>query len=94
MIDRDKVTSVLTKRFPSAGPADIAAAANAIVGLAHEYTPVAPASVTRFNCAGPKSSYTERDLLSGQLRVFVRTNGHEPELKKPLARPAIAGRGR
>jgi hypothetical protein len=36
MIDREKVLAVLAKRFPGASPQDVAAAANAIVGLDDE----------------------------------------------------------
>jgi hypothetical protein len=45
MIDREKVVTVLRKRFPTAGIQEIAAAANAIVGLGDEWeevTPLAP----------------------------------------------------
>lgn len=41
MIDREKVIAVLRRRFPTAAPTDIAAAANAIVGLDDEWQPVA-----------------------------------------------------
>jgi len=37
MADREKVLAVLRKRFPSAPPEDMAAAANAIVGLGAEW---------------------------------------------------------
>jgi hypothetical protein len=37
MIDREKVIAVLRRRFPGAGPDQIAAAANAIVGLGEEW---------------------------------------------------------
>lgn len=40
MIDREKVLSVLAKRFPGASPQDVAAAANAIVGLEDEWEEV------------------------------------------------------
>jgi hypothetical protein len=33
MVDREKVLAVLTRRFPGAHPDQLAAAANAIVGL-------------------------------------------------------------
>jgi hypothetical protein len=72
MIDREKVTNVLSRRFPTASPGDIAAAANAIVGLAHEYEPVAPESVGRFECAARQTRYTMKDLTSGRVRLFAR----------------------
>ena len=37
MIDREKVLAVLRKRFPGAAPDQVAAAANAIVGLGEEW---------------------------------------------------------
>jgi hypothetical protein len=37
MIDREKVLTVLRRRFPGATPSDLAAAANAIVGLPDEW---------------------------------------------------------
>jgi len=40
MVDREKVLAVLAKRFPSAPTPDIAAAANAIVGLEHDWEEV------------------------------------------------------
>ena len=40
MIDREKVLAVLAKRFPGASPQDVAAAANAIVGLDDEWEEV------------------------------------------------------
>jgi len=40
MIDREKVLTVLRRRFPGAPAADLAAAANAIVGLPDEWEDV------------------------------------------------------
>ena len=40
MIDREKVLAVLTKRFPGAPGDQVAAAANAIVGLEEEWEEV------------------------------------------------------
>ncbi|HTG98735.1 MAG TPA: hypothetical protein VL882_00630 [Vicinamibacterales bacterium] len=40
MIDREKVLAVLNKRFPEAGRENVAAAANAIVGLEDEWEEV------------------------------------------------------
>lgn len=37
MIDREKVLAVLHRRFPGAAPEQVAAAANAIVGLEDEF---------------------------------------------------------
>jgi hypothetical protein len=40
MVDREKVLAVLKKRFPGARPDEVAAAANAIVGLEDEWEEV------------------------------------------------------
>ena len=40
MVDREKVLAVLTRRFPGAGAEQIAATANAIVGLSDEWEDV------------------------------------------------------
>jgi hypothetical protein len=40
MLDREKVMAILTKRFPGASADQIAAAANAIVGLREEWREV------------------------------------------------------
>jgi hypothetical protein len=40
MIDREKVLAVLLKRFPGSTPEQVAAAANAIVGLEDEWVDV------------------------------------------------------
>jgi hypothetical protein len=40
MLDREKVLAVLAKRFPGASPEQMAAAANAIVGLEDEWEEV------------------------------------------------------
>lgn len=41
MVDREKVVTVLRKRFPGAPVEEVAAAANAIVGLTDEWEDVA-----------------------------------------------------
>jgi len=63
MIDRQKVETILRNRFRSASWADIAAAANAIMGLGDEWLEIEcqdPARVTRELEAG------------GEIRVFRR----------------------
>ena len=40
MVDREKVLTVLAKRFPGAAPEQVAATANAIVGLPEEWEEV------------------------------------------------------
>ena len=41
MLDRQKIESVLFRRFPGAKPADVAAATNAIMGLGDEWEEIA-----------------------------------------------------
>ena len=72
MVDREKVPVVLRKRFPSGRSEDIAAAANAIVGLGVEYVPIEGAEVRRLDCVAGSHSYTEDDLLTGRLRLYRR----------------------
>lgn len=72
MVDREKVLTVLLKRFPEAAANDVAAAANAIVGLESEYVPVGPADLTQFECCAGRQSYTLRHLANGDIRMFRR----------------------
>ena len=72
MVDREKVLTVLVKRFPSACADDIAAAANAIVGLEPEYVAVEGHEVGRFDCVAGPRAYTACDLVTGQVRLYRR----------------------
>jgi hypothetical protein len=72
VIDREKVLAVLRKRFPDAASNDVAAAANAIVGLAPEYWPLGPPELSRFECEAGRSVYTLRHVTNGDLRLFRR----------------------
>lgn len=72
MVDREKVLVVLRKRFPSARSEDIAAAANAIVGLDPEYSCVEAAEVTRLECVAGPRVFTAADVTSGRLRLYRR----------------------
>lgn len=45
MVDREKVLAVLRRRFPDATPTDLAAAANAIVGLDDEWEVFEPSGM-------------------------------------------------
>jgi hypothetical protein len=51
MIDREKVLAVLQKRFPGASPDQLAAAANAIVGLPDEWIDVTARQPFTDHCA-------------------------------------------
>lgn len=72
MVDREKVLSVLRKRFPEAAANDVAAAANAIVGLDPEYVALTPPELLRFECDVGRQSYTMRHVTTGELRMFRR----------------------
>jgi hypothetical protein len=72
MVDREKVLAVLLKRFPEGAANDIAAAANAIVGLGAEYTPITPAELVRFDCDTGRHVYAMRHVTNGDVRVFRR----------------------
>ena len=66
MVDRDKVLSVLRKRFPAASRQQVAWAANAIVGLGDEWEDVAWDD-PEVACAGPIPA-GERCLLADGIR--------------------------
>lgn len=72
MIDREKVLVVLRRRFPSARAEEVAAAANAIVGLEPEYEPVECAEVRRLDCVAGVHAYDTGDLATGRIRLFRR----------------------
>ena len=72
MIDREKVIAVLLKRFPEAAPNDVAAAANAIVGLEPDYVPLPAGDLARFECESGSHSYSTRHVANGEVRVYVR----------------------
>lgn len=72
MIDREKVVSVLRKRFPMATPLDVAAAANAIVGLEPEYELVDASEISALDCVTDRARYQADDLETGRLRVYRR----------------------
>jgi hypothetical protein len=74
MIDREKVVSVLLKRFPTASPHEVAAAANAIVGLSQEYVPVDPIEISSFTCVTDDLRFTADDVGEGRVRVFRRVD--------------------
>jgi hypothetical protein len=66
MVDRDKVLSVLHKRFPGASRQQVAWAANAIVGLDDEWEEVAWAD-PEVACSGPIPA-GERRALADEIR--------------------------
>ncbi len=76
MIDREKVLAVLHKRFPGAAAEQLAAAANAIVGLEDEWEDVTghePEFGYHFSVQCGEICYlAEQQQLGGQFRVFRR----------------------
>jgi hypothetical protein len=69
MIDRQKVEAILCRRFPSAAWADIAAAANAIMGLGDEWREIDCSDVAGLT----------RDLKMGaEIRLFRRAHQESP----------------
>jgi hypothetical protein len=72
-IDREKVLAVLTKRFPLAAPPDVAAAANAIVGLEPDYELLSATDVRRFELECQARQYTAHHLATGDIRVYCRS---------------------
>ena len=72
MVDREKVVSVLVKRFPGAPLCDVAAAANAIVGLEPEFAPVPAGDVLRFDCECGSRVLSLRHVSNGDVRLYCR----------------------
>jgi hypothetical protein len=76
MIDREKVLAVLHKRFPGATTDQVAAAANAIVGLDDEWEDVTahePEFGYHFSAQCGEICYmAEQAQLGNQFRVFRR----------------------
>lgn len=76
MIDREKVLAVLRKRFPGSAPEQVAAAANAIVGLDDEWEDVSsrePELGYHFSVQCGEICYLADQVQQGaQFRVFVR----------------------
>jgi hypothetical protein len=74
MIDREKVLAVLHRRFPGAAPDQVAAAANAIVGLDDEWDDVTghePEFGYHFSSQCGEICYlAEQSHLGSQFRVF------------------------
>lgn len=74
MIDREKVLAVLHRRFAGASAEQVAAAANAIVGLDDEWEDVTghePEFGYHFSAQCGEICYlAEQSQLGGQFRVF------------------------
>jgi len=78
MIDREKVLAVLHKRFPAAHADQLAAAANAIVGLEDEWEDVSgrePEMGYHFSVQCGEICYLAEQVQAGHLfRLFRRRN--------------------
>lgn len=72
LIDREKVLAVLVKRFPHAPLCDVAAAANAIVGLEPEFDVLPASGVSVFRCETPTRQFDEQHVARGDVRVLYR----------------------
>jgi hypothetical protein len=76
MIDREKILAVLHKRFPAAPACDLAAAANAIVGLEDEWEDVTarePEFGYHFSTQCGEICYlADQAERGGEFRVFKR----------------------
>jgi len=76
MIDREKVLSVLQKRFPGSTPDQWAAAANAIVGLGDEWVDVTarePELGYHFSIQCGEICYLAEQVARGaQFRVLMK----------------------
>jgi len=76
MIDREKVLSVLSKRFPGATPEQMAAAANAIVGLTDDWEDVTgrePEMGHHCSLADCPECYVAGQVKRGaEVRVFLK----------------------
>jgi len=77
MLDRQKVETILMRRFPGASQTQIAAAANGIMGLGDEWEEVRGSARDETD-RGPKTECHESCFFSreldpcGELRVFRR----------------------
>ena len=76
MIDREKVLAVLQKRFPGAATDQVAAAANAIVGLADEWLDVTSRQPDLNHCASVHCAETcfiaDQRQLGFEFRILMK----------------------
>ena len=76
MVDREKVLTVLTRRFPGANAEQVAAAANAIVGLDDEWEDISDRDDEmgyHFSAQCSDICYLAREVEDGtEFRLFRR----------------------
>ncbi len=76
MLDRQKLESILSRRFPSARRDEIATAANAIMGLADEWEEVVDETSDlgyHYSLQCPDICYLAREVENGaEFRLFRR----------------------
>jgi uncharacterized protein RhaS with RHS repeats len=82
MIDREKVLTVLRRRFPAATPETLASAANAIVGLTDEWEDVTdrePDLLTHLaQTCGPQCFVAAEAHEVTDFRLLMRRSAPEP----------------
>ena len=80
MLDRQKLEAILTRRFPGSTPQQLAAAANAIMGLADEWEEVLHDERQfgyHFSSECGNICYLAREAEDGaEFRLFKRREGH------------------
>jgi len=73
MLDREKVVAVLRRRFPGSASDQVAAAANAIVGLEDEWLEVLPPA-ERWDLLCSEECQLRRLSAEGAIKLFRRGN--------------------
>ena len=73
MLDREKIVAVLKRRFPGSGEDQVAAAANALVGLDDDWVEV-PLPHEQWPSYCRETCWLRRELGAGELRVFRRAH--------------------
>lgn len=74
MLDREKIVTVLKRRFPGATPEQVAVAANALVGLDDEWVEVQLPEGAADGCA--ETCHLRRVSHGREIKVFSRTFTH------------------
>jgi hypothetical protein len=74
MLDREKIVAVLKRRFPASTAGQVAAAANALVGLEDEWMEISMPS-TQSDSVCSDGCYLDQ-LKSQDIRIFRRLGSH------------------